>query len=104
MGLRAPFTMELLINGNEYYTNLTDEYLIEKCKEFFSDGCTSYAISFYNLPKDIITRLKVDKFECYVLKGFNFDFKFVHKRHSDINNAKELLGRGVDLIELICTS
>ena len=37
-----------MINNKAYYTNISDESLLEKCKEFYSTGCESYAISFDN--------------------------------------------------------
>lgn len=93
--------MEVTVNGCKYETNLTDQAQINKCIKFFSDGCLSYAISFNNIPGDIITRMKVDNMELYVLKGFNFNYKFVPVRHKDINTAKGLLEKGLDLIELL---
>lgn len=93
--------MIIKVNDERYFTNINDVHQLNKCKEFFSDGCTSYAISFNNLPKDVITKMKVDKMECYVLRGFNFDFMFVPEKVKDIREAKELLSKGLDLIELL---
>ena len=93
--------MEIVVNGSKYETNLTEKEQIDKCIKFFSDGCLSYAISFNNSPGNVITRMKVDNMELYVLRGFNFNYKFVPMRHAGINTAKDLLEKGLDLIELL---
>lgn len=93
--------MEIVINNHVYYTNITDNNILEKCKKFFSDGCTSYAISFYNFSKDVIMQTTIDNMPCNLLRGFNFNYRFVPKKAEKKQTAKELLESGLDLIELL---
>ena len=39
---------EEIVKHKKYYTNIIDQARLEICRKFFSDGCTSYAISFDN--------------------------------------------------------
>lgn len=92
----------ITVNNKEYYTNLSDENLIEKCREFFSTGCESYAISFHNSEEDKLLKGKDDGFDVWVLKGMNMNYLFVPKHARHAKTGKELLQRyKLDLIELI---
>lgn len=89
------------VNNKLFSTNIEDLRLVKKCVDFMSDGCTSKAISFHNDPDSIITKMKVDKTEFYVLKGFNFNYRFVPVEYEKINNVEDLAKNYLDLIELI---
>jgi hypothetical protein len=89
------------VNNSIYSTNIEDLRLIKKCIDFFSDGCVSYAISFFNEPESVITKMKIDKMECYVLKGFNFNYRFVPVEYEKINTVEDLASKFLNLIELI---
>ena len=90
------------VNNKEYFTNISDSRLIEKCKEFYSTGCESYAVSFHNKQKDKVVQAKDDGFDVWVLRDFNMQYMFVPSHAKDAKNGKELLEKyKLDLVELI---
>jgi hypothetical protein len=90
------------VNNKEYYTNISDGSLIEKCKEFFSTGCESYAISFHNEEKNKIVQTKDDGFDVWVLRNLNMNYIFIPGHAKEAKDGKELLTKyKLDLIELI---
>lgn len=92
----------ILVNNKEYYTNLSDENLINKCKDFYSTGCESYAISFNNSEEDKLLKGKDDGFDVWVLKDMNMNYLFVPAHAKKAKTGKELLQKyKLDLIELI---
>ncbi len=93
--------MILQVKHKKYYTNITDKDLIDKCVNFFLDGCTSYAISFENDPKYIITKQKTKSIDCYLLKGFNNELKFVPEHAEKDNDFNKILKKGLDSIEIV---
>ena len=84
----------------QYYTNITDESLIQKCKEFYSSGCLSYAVSFYNLPNWAICKTKEKGFDCLILKEWNNEYRFVPEEVKDVTNVDEVIKKGLNVIEL----
>jgi hypothetical protein len=93
--------MNVIVGGKGYYTNIEDQELIKKCVGFFSQGCTSYAISFHNLPKMIAFRTIENGHSSYILKDFNFNYKFISIEFKDYSSAKDLIRKGLTLIELV---
>lgn len=100
-GLVPLIDMELQIEHKKYYTNITNQELIDKCVDFFSKGCTSYAISFENEPKTVISKTKIKGINCMILKGFNNEFKFVPIHAKSEHNINGLLSKGLDSIEIL---
>ena len=92
--------MIITVDNNRYFTNLSDESLIEKCKEFYSSGCLSYAVSFYNLPNWAISRTKEKGFDCLILKDWNSEYRFVPEHAKDITEADKVIQKGLNIIEL----
>ena len=88
------------IKHKEYYTNITSQELIDKCIHFFSEGCTSYAISFENAPKYVICEEKVKNISCKILKGFNDKLMFVPIHAKDSKTIDDLYKSGLDSIEI----
>ena len=92
--------MVLKVKNKEYYTNITNKDLIDKCINFFLDGCTSYAISFENKPEYVISKQRIKNIDCKVLKGFNNELKFVPVHAKEAKNIDSLLSKGLDSIEI----
>jgi hypothetical protein len=91
----------ITIKGHRFVTNITDYNLLNKCIEFLSDGCSSYAISFSNKEKDIIKTTNIEGFKANYLRNMNFDKCFLPERAKDITEARKVLQKGLDLIELL---
>lgn len=91
----------MIINDKKYYTNVSNQILLDKCVKFFSDGCQSYAISFDNKQSDIITTVKIDGMLVNYLRNMNFSQCFIPERLSNVTNSIEILEKGIDLIELL---
>jgi hypothetical protein len=92
--------MNITVNHNEYYTNISDIDKISKCQDFFKSGCTSYAISFNVHPKYVICKNREKGFETKILKGINDRLKFVPVKYKDLS-GDELIMKGINLVELI---
>lgn len=92
--------MIITVDHNRYFTNLTDESQIEKCRNFYSEGCTSYAISFNNLPQWVIYRTNEKGFDSLILKNMNNEYKFVPEDVKDISDSNEIIKKGLTMIEL----
>ena len=93
--------IKIIVAGKSYYTNITDINLIHKCKRFFSDGCSSYAISFDNESEDIIKSVKIEGFPANYLRKMNFEKCFLPASAAMLNDSKQVLQKGLDLIELL---
>ncbi len=89
------------IKGNRYYTNITEGTQISKCIDFLSDGCSSYAISFGNSKESVITEQNIEGHNSLLLRKMNFDKCFVPDRAKHLTDSKEVLKKGLDLIELL---
>jgi hypothetical protein len=91
---------KIIINNKEYRTNVNGERL-EKCKKFYSDGCTSYVISFDNHVGDVIEESKLDNCKVLYLRNMNFNSCCLPKIAKDFKTAKQIIENGLDIIELI---
>ena len=91
---------KVIVNNKEYWSNIEGERL-QKCIMFFSDGCSSYAISFDNKESDIIDRVSIEGMEANILRGFNFKKCFVPNIVKDYKDSDMVLRKGLDLIELL---
>lgn len=92
----------MTVNGKQYYTNITNVDLLEKCENFFSTGCESYAVSFHNNDADKIVQTIDDGFDIWMLRDVNMNFVFIPDAAKNAKNGKELLTKyKLDLIELI---
>ena len=89
------------VQGIDYFTNIEDLELILKCVNFFSNGCTSYAVSFENEKESIINESKANGMDVKYLRDFNFQKYFIPKRAAGLTDAKQILSKGLDLIELL---
>lgn len=92
---------QITIKGKRYYTNILEGEKVNKCIDFLSDGCSSYAISFGNKEKDTITKQNIEGFNSLLLRNMNFDCCFLPERVKDLKDSKEVLKKGLDLIELL---
>ena len=92
--------MILKVKNKEYFTNITNQELIDKCVNFFLDGCTSYAISFENKPEYHIKKTRLKNIDCVILKGFNNDLKFVPKHAEKDDTFDKVMYKGLDSIEI----
>jgi len=57
----------MLIDNIKYYTNIIDPEKLKKCKDFLSEGCNCYVISFDNLPLFVIHTSTVKGFKISVI-------------------------------------
>ena len=83
----------------EYYTNITDSDIVEKCKEFFSKGCTSYAITSVD-SKYHICNTREKGYNVIMVKDFNNNFKFVPFWAKDLEDANSIVQKGLNIIQL----
>ena len=93
--------MKVTVKEKHYFTNISDSKNIQKCLQFFSDGCSSYAVSFNNNEKDIIKETKIEGFRANYLRKMNFNECFVPMWAQNIKDSKQVLEKGLDLIELL---
>lgn len=91
--------MILNIKNIDYYTNISDNEIIDKCVDFFSKGCTSYAITSVE-SKFHICKSKEKGFDVIMVKDINNEFKFVPSWAKDIKEADKILQKGLNLIQL----
>jgi len=92
---------EFKVNGVSYYSNIKDYERLAKCINFFSDGCTSYAISFDNQKESIIQTINLEGIYVHYLRKMNFEQCFLPQRAKDLKESKEVLQKGLDLIEIL---
>ncbi len=89
------------INSLYYYTNITDNDRLNKCIDFYSNGCTSCVVSFDNKQSDVIMEKQVKGKPAKVLKSVNFAQCFLPSFVSNCTKAVEIARKGYDLIELL---
>lgn len=100
--MKAPNIMDkLIVNNKEYYTNITDSLRLQKCKDFFSDGCVSYAISFDNNTANKTHEVKLKNRMVVHLREINFNQCFIPRIAKKFKTSESILRNGLDLIELL---
>lgn len=91
--------MIIKIQHKDYYTNISDNEIIEKCIKFFSEGCTSYAITNVD-QKYHICKSKEKGIYVIMVKDFNNEFKFVPYWAKNIEDTNKILQKGLNIIQL----
>jgi hypothetical protein len=91
--------MKVEINNKDYFTNISDNEVLDKCKDFFSKGCTSYAITSVD-AKYHICNTREKGYNVIMVKDFNNGFKFVPFWAKDIEEVNSILQKGLNIIEL----
>ena len=92
---------KIKVKDSTYYTNILDLSKTIKCVKFFSDGCTSYAISFNNKQSDIIKQVNLEGHKVNYLRNMNFNECFIPERAKGLTDSESVLKKGLDLIELL---
>jgi hypothetical protein len=92
---------KIIIDNKSYFTNIDDITKIQKCIDFYKTGCTNYAISFDNIPKDVINETTCKGSKIKLLRRMNFSDCFMPAHVAMENYSEDVLKKGIDLIELI---
>lgn len=93
--------IKVTINDRAYLTNVNDPVKLNKCIEFFREGCSSFAISFNNHKNDIIQEIKLKGHHVAYLKRANLGQLFIPIIAKDADTSEKILKKGLDLIEIL---